>query len=205
MGVFPQLVELLPLLPLLPLPPPLPPLPPPRSLLLLPLLPSLSSCLTLCCLMSLPAVERQHFRLAALRECHTSMWKAGTSALPYEAGKHRLGGGAMPPDVPARCTDAGGQLLPPALVYNSAHTMHHLLALPAAVWLLEEEEEIKGGHVPVGGQVRRGRHLHGMYGNSRVRQEPLAPYPVVLPPMHLVSWAPPVLTSTVSRIPIASS
>lgn len=54
-----------------------------------------------------PAVERQHFRLAALRECHSCMWKAGISALPYEA----------------------------------------------AVWLLEEEEEIKGGHVHVGGQV----------------------------------------------------
>lgn len=53
------------------------------------------------------SVERQHFRLAALRECHTCMWKAGTSALPYEA----------------------------------------------AVWLLEEEEEIKGGHVHVGGQM----------------------------------------------------
>ncbi|KAL4853629.1 Tetratricopeptide repeat protein SKI3 [Chlorella vulgaris] len=53
------------------------------------------------------SVERQHFRLAALRECHTCMWKASCSALPYEA----------------------------------------------AVWLLEEEEELKGGHVPVGGQV----------------------------------------------------
>ncbi|EFN59234.1 hypothetical protein CHLNCDRAFT_138218 [Chlorella variabilis] len=51
------------------------------------------------------SVERQHFRLAALRECHTCMWKGGCSALPYEA----------------------------------------------AVWLLEEEEEIKGGHVPVVG------------------------------------------------------
>lgn len=55
-----------------------------------------------------PAVERQHFRLAALRECHSCMWRAGCSALPFEA----------------------------------------------AVWLLEEEEELKGGHVPVGGQVR---------------------------------------------------
>lgn len=55
-------------------------------------------------------MERQHFRLAALRECHSCMWKAGISALPYEA----------------------------------------------AVWLLEEEEEIKGGHVHVGGQVGRG-------------------------------------------------
>ena len=58
----------------------------------------------------LPAVERQHFRLAALRECHSCMWRAGCSALPFEA----------------------------------------------AVWLLEEEEELKGGHVPVGGQVRLG-------------------------------------------------
>lgn len=53
------------------------------------------------------AVERQRFRLAALRECHSCMWRAACSPLPYEA----------------------------------------------AVWLLEEEEEMKGGHVPVGGQV----------------------------------------------------
>lgn len=59
---------------------------------------------------TLLAVERQQFRLAALRECHSCMWKAGISALPYEA----------------------------------------------AVWLLEEEEEIKGGHVHVGGQVGAG-------------------------------------------------
>jgi hypothetical protein len=60
------------------------------------------------------SVERQHFRLAALRECHACMWRAGCSALPYEA----------------------------------------------AVWLLEEEEEIKGGHVAVGGQAS-GTHAPG--------------------------------------------
>ena len=55
-------------------------------------------------------MERQLFRLAALRECHSCMWRAGVSALPFEA----------------------------------------------AVWLLEEEEEIKGGHVHVGGQASGG-------------------------------------------------
>lgn len=53
------------------------------------------------------STERQHFRLAALRECISAICRGGgCSPLPYEA----------------------------------------------AVWLLEEEEEIKGGQVTVGGQ-----------------------------------------------------
>ncbi len=108
-----------------------------------------------------PAVERQHFRLAALRECHTCMWKAATSALPYEAGKHRswLHRAAW---RPVCC--AGPQVLslagrPARRPLQTTPCLRqpclaaHPRCLPAAVWLLEEEEEIKGGHIHFAGQA----------------------------------------------------
>ena len=51
-----------------------------------------------------------------------------------------------------------------AMIFNGRAGCTTPLPYEAAVWLLEEEEEIKGGHVSVGGQVRIG--LCGNKGES---------------------------------------